>query len=73
MSKFHDFADSIEPNENRRHFQEWIGENIIFNGVIDKSTGKGVGRIFRLEEEIELDANDSIDGINLIAKKCLER
>lgn len=73
MSKFHEFADSIEPNENRRHFQEWIGENIIFNGVIDKSTGKGIGRIFRLEEEIKLDAFDDMDGINLIAKRVMER
>jgi hypothetical protein len=68
MSKYNDFMNNIG-NENRTHFQEWIGDNIIFNGVIDKASGKGVGRIFRFEEEIELDANDSMDGINLIAKK----
>jgi hypothetical protein len=73
MSKFHEFTDAIETNENRVHFQEWIGEKIIFNGVIDKSTGKGVGRLFTLEEEIELDAFNEMDGINLIVKKVMER
>jgi hypothetical protein len=69
MSKYIEFCSNKCENENRTHFQEWIGENIIFNGVVDKTTGKGVGRIFRLEDEIELDANDNMDGINLIARK----
>jgi hypothetical protein len=73
MSIYSEFVESIEDDNNRRHFQEWMGHNIILNGVVDKSTGKGVARVFRLEEEFELDVDNDMDVINLITKKVLER